>query len=273
MFHRFMMALVCIFFILFATLFFLVRFLENTSVFFPGKIINVNPSQVGLAYEDLYIRTSDGVKINAWLSTSSPKASTIIFAHGNAGTMGERVLKMKFWHDLGLNVLMFDYRGYGRSGGYPTEKGIYLDAEAVYDYLQSRKDIDSNRMIGYGASLGGVVIIDLATKRKLSAIIIESSFTSAKDMARRLYPMVPSFLMSIKFDSESKIGKITCPKLFLHSREDQTIPFRIGQKLYQAASEPKSFLLIHGGHNDMGAINNAEVRIEFKKFLETYSLL
>jgi fermentation-respiration switch protein FrsA (DUF1100 family) len=272
MLRRFMIALVGIFLILFVSVFFLVKFLEGSAVFFPGKTIHTTPSQAGLPYEDLYLITSDGTKINAWLVKNSVTASTIIFAHGNAGTMSERIMKIKFWHDLGLNVLIFDYRGYGHSEGHPTEKGIYLDAQAAYDYLQRRGDIDHNRIIAYGASLGGTVMIDLATKRKLAALIVESSLTSAKDMAQRLYPMLPSFLMSIKFDSISKIDKITIPKLFLHSREDRVVPFSMGQKLYETAADPKSFLLIYGGHNDGGSINDPRVREGFKKFLQTYSL-
>ena len=273
MLRRFMMVLILIFLILSIGFLLLVRFLEGNAVFFPGKTINATPAQIGLPYEDLYLTTSDGVKINAWLIKSSPTASSVIFAHGNAGTMGERLMKIKSWHDLGLNVLIFDYRGYGNSQGHPTEKGIYLDAQAAFDYLQKRPDVVPGRIIAHGASLGGVVMIDLAMKRKLAALIVESSFTSAADMAHRIYPMIPSFLMSIKFDSISKVGKIAVPILFLHSHEDQTVPFRMGQKLYETATGPKSFLLLHGGHNDGASINDPQVREGLKKFLETYSLL
>ena len=254
-------------------LFVLVKYLEHTAVFFPGRSMDSTPAQAGMPYEDLYLTTSDGVKINAWLVKSSPLASTILFAHGNAGTMSDRVMKIKFFHDFGLNVLVFDYRGYGKSQGYPTEKGIYLDAQAAYDYLQSRPDIDYQRIIGYGESLGGVVAVDLAARRKLAALIIESSITSAQDMAKRLYPFLPSFLMSLKFDSMSKIKNIDIPKLFLHSPEDQIVLLSMGQKLYEAASGPKSFLLTYGGHNDGVLINDHRVRDGFKKFLQTYSLL
>ncbi|MBI3602435.1 MAG: alpha/beta hydrolase [Candidatus Omnitrophica bacterium] len=268
-----MSTLAGIVFIVFVGLFVLVKYLEHTAVFFPSKSMDSTPAQAGMPYEDLYLTTSDGVKINAWLIKSSPQAATILFAHGNAGTMSDRVMKIKFFHDLGLNVLVFDYRGYGKSQGYPTEKGVYLDAVAVYDYLQSRPDIDHQRIIGYGASLGGVVAVDLATRRKLAALMIESSITSAKDMSQRLYPFLPSFLMSIKFDSMSKIKNIDVPKLFLHSPEDQIVPLSMGQKLYEAARGPKSFLFTYGGHNDGFLINDRRVRNGFKKFLQTYSLL
>lgn len=255
----------------FVAIFLLVKHLERTAVFFPGKVISTTPAHAGLSYEDLYIKTSDGIKINAWL-VKAGNAPTIIFAHGNAGTMSERVMKVKFFHDLGLNVLIFDYRGYGKSQGHPTEEGVYQDAQAVYDYLQTRTDIDRSRIIAYGASLGGVVAIDLASKRKLAGLVVESSITSAHDMARRLYPSLPSWMMSVKFDSLSKVGKITVPKLFLYSRQDEVVPFSMGHKLYEVAANPKSFIEISGGHNDGVFITDPSVREEFRKFLETYSL-
>ncbi len=268
-----MTTLIVTFFVLFIGIFSLVRYLEHTGVFFPGKYLNSTPSQAKMSYEDLYLTTADGVKINAWLIKSDPKASTIIFAHGNAGTMGDRVMRLRFLHDLGLNVLIFDYRGYGRSQGNSTEKGVYLDAQAAYDYLQNRSDIDHDRIIAYGASLGGVVMIDLATQRRVAALIVESSLTSAKDMAQRIYPFLPSFLMSIRFDSISKIYKIIIPKLFMHSPQDHIVPFGMGRKLYEMAVDPKEFLVIHGGHNDGALISDPQLKESFRNFLQKYSLL
>ncbi|MEI7997883.1 MAG: alpha/beta hydrolase [Candidatus Omnitrophota bacterium] len=267
-----MTALISAFLILFVGLFCLIKFLERTAVFFPGKYIDSTPSHAGLSFEDLYLTTVDHIKINAWFVKASSDASTIIFAHGNAGTMSDRVMRIKFLHDLGFNVLIFDYRGYGRSQGEPTEKGIYLDAQAAYDYLQTRMDINHERIIAYGASLGGVVMIDLATQKRFAALVVESSFTSAADMALRYYPLLPSFMLSIKLDSLSKINKITIPKLFLHSAEDQTVPFSMGQKLYTKAANPKSFLLIHGGHNDGALMSDTKAKESFLKFFKEYSL-
>ncbi|MBF0489756.1 MAG: alpha/beta hydrolase [Candidatus Omnitrophica bacterium] len=270
---RFMTILAILFLIVLTSLYLLVKFIERSSVFYPGKLIHTTPASVGLAYEDIFISTSDGVKINGWFVKSAVQpASTIIFAHGNAGTIGERILKVKFWHDMGCNILIFDYRGYGKSEGHPSEKGIYLDALAVYDYLQTRSDIDHARIIAYGASLGGAVVVDLATKRKLAALMVESSITSAADMARRLYPSLPAFFMSIKFDSIGKIGKITVPKIFMHSREDHIVPFEMGRKLYEKAKEPKAFLEIYGGHYEGGIVHDFRVKEGLKQFLQKYSL-
>ena len=129
----------------------------------------------------------------------------LIFAHGNAGNISDRLFKIKFFYDLGLNVFIFDYRGYGKSEGKPSEAGIYLDAQSAYDYLQSRGDVNMKNIILYGASLGGAVVIDLATHASAALLVVESSITNAQDMARIYYPFVPSFFLSLKFDSIDKV--------------------------------------------------------------------
>jgi fermentation-respiration switch protein FrsA (DUF1100 family) len=249
----------------------LVRYLEAKAVFFPSRTMENIPSHMGLAYEDVYFQTSDGVKINAWLVRNPNAVATVIFAHGNAGNMSDRLLKIKFFHDLGLNTLAFDYRGFGKSEGKPSEKGVYLDAQGAYDYLKSRSDV--GKIIGYGASLGGAVVIDLASKRPMDAIIIDSSFTSAKDMAQMIYPFVPKFFMNVKFDSLKKIKKVSAPKLFLHSPEDQVVPYQMGVKLYEAALEPKVFLKIHGGHNDGSITSDKQALETLNRFLKENQLL
>ena len=126
----------------------------------------VNPAGVRLPWEDVYFKTNDGVTLNGWFFKNPQARSTILFAHGNAGNMSDRLFKIKFFYDLGLNVFIFDYRGYGKSEGKPSEAGIYVDAQSAYDYLQSRPDVNMKRLILYGASLGGAVVIDLATHAK-----------------------------------------------------------------------------------------------------------
>ena len=230
-----------------------IHYFEYKSVFYPARFIAATPAAIGLPFDDVFIKTQDGVIINAWLVKSSTGRGTLIFFHGNAGNIGDRLEKIRLFHQLGLQVLIIDYRGYGKSQGRPSEAGIYKDAVAAYDYLRSRKDIANSHIIGYGDSLGGAVIIDLATKRDLSALIVHSSFTNAGDMAKTIYPFIPSFLLETKLDSAAKIRKITAPKLFIHSRADEIVPFRLGERLYQAASQPKEFLEISGGHNDTPA--------------------
>ena len=251
----------------------LVRYLERNGVFFPGKDMALDPSRVGLEFEDLHLTTADGVRINAWFVPYFRAGTTLIFAHGNAGTMSDRIIKVKFFHDLGLNVLIFDYRGYGRSQGKPSEKGLYLDVQAAYDHLKSRGNVDMDRIIAYGASLGGPVAVDLACHRPLAALVVDSSITSAKDMAGILYPYLPSFLLSLKFDSISKVKHLKMPKLFMHSPDDHVVPFSMGWRLFEAAATPKEFLRTSGGHNDVSIVSDPKAGAAFKKFLMSGGLL
>ncbi len=251
----------------------LVRYLERNGVFFPGKDMTLNPTFAGLEYEDQYLTTSDGYKINAWFIPSVGAVSTLLFAHGNAGTIADRIMKIKFFHDAGLNVLIFDYRGYGRSEGKPTEKGLYIDALTAYDYLKTRPDTLNTKVIMYGASLGGAVAIDLASQRPAAALVVDSSITSAKEMAGRLYPYVPSFFLSLKFDNLSKIKHLTMPKLFIHSPDDRLVPIAMGRRLYEAAPMPKEFLQTFGGHNDAQIVYDHVAGEAFKVFLKKQNLL
>jgi len=250
-----------------------VRYVESKSIFYPARSIAATPADIGLPFEDAFIKTQDNVTINAWLVKSSLGRGTLVFCHGNAGNIGDRLEKILLFHQLGMNVLIIDYRGYGKSQGRPGEAGIYQDAVAAYDYLRSRNDIDHSAIIGYGASLGGAVVIDLAAKRDLAALIIHSSFTNAADMAKTIYPFIPSFLLATKLNSVVKVRTITTPKLFIHSRADEVVPFRLGERLYQAAAKPKEFLEISGGHNDTPADAQEKMARGIITFLRQHNII
>lgn len=239
--------------ILFIIVFFyaLVRYLEKTSIFYPSRLIELTPDRFNLPFEDITVTTEDGVKINGWL-VKNPKAKcTLLFFHGNAGNISDRLMKLRFFHELGVNTFIVDYRGYGRSEGTPSEEGVYRDGRAAFDYLKARTDLKDIPVIIYGGSLGGAVAIDVATRRSnVDGLIIDSSFPSAPAMARRLYPFIPTFFMNVKFNSAQKVGKMSIPKLFMHSTEDTVVPFYMGRKLFDAAAEPKEFAELTGGHND-----------------------
>ena len=256
-----------------AGFFALVRYLESVGVFFPSREITVSPSVIGLPWEDVYFKTKDDVTINGWFFKNPQSKSTLIFAHGNAGNMSDRLFKIKFFYDLGLNVFIFDYRGYGKSKGRPSEAGIYLDAQGAYDYLQSLGYVNMSNIILYGASLGGAVIIDLATHRKVALMVVESSITNAQDMAKIYYPFVPSFILSLKFDSIDKVRELSVSKLFIHSPDDQVVPYWIGQRLFEAAGEPKEFLKTQGGHNDGSITAEPSAAEEFIRILKSKDLL
>ncbi len=249
-----------------------VRYLESTSIFHPSRDVRMAPAEFGLNFEDIYFKTPDGLKLHGWLLKQKGAQSTFLYLHGNAGNIGDRLEKVSLLMQSGVNVFLFDYRGYGLSQGRPSEAGLYADTLAAYDYLKSRSDIDPRRLMAYGASLGGVCAIDLATKRKLSAIVIDSSFPSAADMSKVFYPYLPTFFLSIKMDSISKVSSITIPKLFFHSPEDDVVPYALGKKLFAASGEPKTFVSTSGRHND-GHIVSREVWLKaLRDFLQRREL-
>ncbi len=225
------------------------KYLEKTNIFFPSKEIELKPDSLGLAFEDIYFYTSDQRRLNGWFVPANGNKKVLLFFHGNAGNISHRLDSITTFNKLGLGIFIIDYRGYGLSLGRPTEKGIYLDAQAAYDYLLSKKNIKAGSIIVYGESLGAQAAVDLASKNKVAALILEEAFPSAKDMSAAIYPFLPTIFLSIKFDSIGKIRKISCPKLIIHSRNDEIVPFRLGKKLYEAAAEPKEFLELRGGHN------------------------
>jgi len=226
-----------------------VKYLENHGIYYPAKNIEVTPELINLSFQDLYVKTKDNLLINAWLILKDNAKYTILFCHGNAGNIQDRLDKIEFFHRLGINVCIFDYRGFGKSQGRPSEQGLYVDTKAVYDYLVNNRKIKPEVIILYGESLGTAVAINLAQEVKIKALIMEGAFSRGRDMARKIYPFLPAFLFSNTFDSLSKIKVIDAPKLFIHSKDDEIVPFALAQKLYQTACEPKKFIAITGGHN------------------------
>ncbi|MFQ5865076.1 MAG: alpha/beta hydrolase [bacterium] len=232
----------------------LIRLFENKFIFFPFKYPQGywHPEVFGLQVEDCYFRTADGCQLHGWFFPKDSALATFLWCHGNAGNITDRLDNLAKLSKLPINVFIFDYRGYGRSEGSPNETGIYLDAEAAYDYLISRKDVEPDKIILFGRSLGGAVALDLATKRACAGLILESTFTSAKDMAKSAFGFIPAHLIiKSKFDSIEKISKIQVPILFLHGTSDRTVPFKLGRRLHEAANNPKEFYQIQGAdHND-----------------------
>lgn len=250
------------------------RWFERSNIYFPYRRIESTPDLIGLEYEDIYIETSDGVKLNGWfILAKDPPRATVLFFHGNAGNISHRLEIIKIFNDLDLNVFIIDYRGYGRSGGFPSEKGTYLDAQAAYDYLISRDDVDKEKIVIYGKSLGGAVAIDLATKVYARALISESAFTSVADIGQEVYPFLPIRLITtIKYDSLSKINKIDESKLIIHSKDDEIIPYHHGKKLFDSASDPKELYSMRGGHNEGILIYRDEYQKKCDKFLRSIGI-
>jgi len=245
-----------------------IRYIESHSIFFPMKEISSTPDAVRLSYEDVYFTASDGTLLNGWYIPAQKPGATLIFCHGNAGNISNRLDKAKVLHDLGQNVFLFDYRGYGRSKGSPSEAGVYRDAMAVYEYLTAKRKVSKSDIILYGESIGGAVAIEIARRVPVRALITEETFSSAKDMAKTAFPFIPYFLFSSRFDSLSKIKGITCPKLIIHSVDDEIVPFRQGEALFAAAPRPKTFLKLRGSHNTVFFDSRDEFVRGIKSFLE-----
>jgi fermentation-respiration switch protein FrsA (DUF1100 family) len=226
------------------------RYFERRNLYFPLRNIEATPGDIGLEYENVSLVTEDGIRISGWYIPSVKARATMIFCHGNGGNISHRLDKIYIFHNLGINVMIFDYRGYGSSKGRPSENGLYLDADAVYRYLVSDRKIPAHDIIAYGESLGGAVAVDLASRKTLGGIIIEGGFSSVRDMARRYFPFIPAFMYKSRYDSVIKIKKFEGPKLFLHSAGDDIVPYELGEKLYDAADGTKDFVRLNGGHND-----------------------
>ena len=209
------------------------------------------PRDWGMAFEQLTLTAADGTGIDAWyVPCDNPAARTVIVCHGNAGNITHRLDTIQTFNLLDVNVLIFDYRGYGRSEGSPSEDGTYQDAEAAWQYLVETRNVAPERIVIFGRSLGGGVAAHLAHTHTPGALILESTFTSMPDAAASIYPFLPvRWLCRISYDIASIIRRIDCPILVVHSRDDEMLPFEFGQALYEAAKEPKQFLEIHGSHN------------------------
>ncbi|UCH79899.1 MAG: alpha/beta hydrolase [Nitrospiraceae bacterium] len=244
-----------------------IRFLEQRSLYYPYRAIEITPKDIGIDYEDVMITTSDGVDIHGWFIPANGSDKILLFSHGNGGNISHRLEKIMMLHELNLNILIFDYRGYGKSSGKPTEPGLYLDAEALYMYLLREKAYDPEQIVAYGESLGGAVAIELAKRHTLQRLIIEGSFSSIKDIARTYFPFIPTFLYKTEYDSIQKIQDITVPKLIMHSIDDEIIPFKYGVALFDAAAGPKKFIVLKGGHNDSFLVSKEEYLSEIKAFL------
>ena len=228
-------------------------YVEKRFVFFPTYEVESTPDQLGLTYEDVSFNTADGFKLNGWFVPGTTDFTWLCF-HGNGGNIGHRATEVALLHrNLGMNLLIFDYRGYGKSEGTPSEQGTYRDARAALQYLEERSDLDPKRIVYFGHSLGTAVAVELATATPPLALILVSPFASVRDMAHIAFPLLPSaWLVRNRYDSLARIGTIQRPLLILHGEHDEIVPISQGDKLFQAANPPKRFqILPETGHNDI----------------------
>jgi len=243
-------------------------FRQESLIFFPDRHVRFTPADLGMAFEDVRLETSDGVTLAAWWVPAPQGRGALIFSHGNAGNMGDRVGKLRLFHDLGLSVLAFDYRGYGASQGKPSEEGTAHDMDAAVAHVRDSRGVPLDRTVFYGESLGGAVVIEAATRFPPAALVAESTLTSARAMARRHYPFVPPALVRVGYDSLSRVRRLACPTLFLHGPADTIVPFEMGEALFRAAPEPKRFAALVGDHNSGGILESPEACRKLAELLD-----
>jgi uncharacterized protein len=244
---------------------------QKGMIFYPVREITATPEHIGLQFEDVVLRTKDHVAISAWYIPSPQERAVILFCHGNAGNNSHRLDSIRIFHDLNLSVFIFDYRGYGKSEGSPTEEGTYLDAEAALDYLMNGKHIHPEKVVVFGRSLGGAIAAEVALRHKVGALIIESGFTSVPELGSKYFPFLPTTLLSrYSYDTVNKVGKISAPKLFIHSPYDEIIPFQHGRALYEQAAPPKEFLEIKGDHNSGFIVSGSVYADGLNNFISRY---
>jgi fermentation-respiration switch protein FrsA (DUF1100 family) len=283
------------------------RWFERSNIYFPDRQLVATPAQVGMPFEDIWLTTSDGVRLNGWFipagegesspgrhsgesrnpaldpgfrrgDVTGPIGITLMLCHGNAGNISHRLDKIARLRSLGVNVFIFDYRGYGKSRGRPSEEGTYRDAEAAYRWLVERRTRNVERdgsmnsrstsnvprstfhvprstfngIVLYGESLGCAVAVEMARRHPEAAgVILESAFTSTVDMAKRVFPWLPArWIIRYRYDNLSKMPLIKMPVLILHSPQDEIVPFDMAQKLFAAVPGSKTFVELLGDHNE-----------------------
>jgi uncharacterized protein len=227
-----------------------IRRLLNALLYFPARAIASAPDP---PFEDVAFETADGEQLHAWWAPAqAPRLGHLLHCHGNGGNIGDRVAHIALLAAAGFDVLAFDYRGYGRSSGRPSEHGTYVDARAARDALLRRDAIDAARLSYLGESLGAAVAIELAREHPPAGLILQSPFTSVRDMARLHYPVIPRALVPDAYPSLRLIRELDVPLLVLHGERDEIVPPLHGEALYEAARGPKRLELLPGvGHNDV----------------------
>jgi fermentation-respiration switch protein FrsA (DUF1100 family) len=250
----------------------LARIYEAKLIFapdYPGRLSG-DWQPKGLPVEDVWIDTAYGGRLHGWWIPNEAATLTFIAFHGNAANITNRAEVYKFLRSLPANVMAVEYRGYGKSTGEPSEAALYEDAESAYDYLVKTRHVLGEHIISFGQSLGTGVAVDLATRRKVRAIILEAPFASMKSVAKRLLPYTPGIglLAKSKFETARKLGEIKVPVLVVSCKNDPVLPSVLHEEVFRAAHEPKSFLQISGTcHEEASVVAPEEYRLKLSEFL------
>jgi uncharacterized protein len=255
---------------------------QTRMIFFPSATIESTPEDFNLPYEDVWLpvgNSARGERLHGWWIPSLERvqargSGVALHLHGNGENIGANVAQAARLHDAGLSVLLIDYRGYGRSsGGFPTEAKVYQDAEAAWRYLVNDRNVPPEQIFLYGHSLGGAIAIQLATQHPDAAgLIVESTFTSMRDMAYRTTPygfLPVDLILTQKFDSIAKISSLKMPLLIIHGTADIDVPYDMSQTLYAVASQPKTLWIVpEAGHNNVATTAGATYGQMLKSFVQ-----
>ncbi len=233
--------------------FLMLRWFEHSQVYHPDRLLTATGAELGRPFEDVRFKTSDGIALNGWFfpaGTNSPRRQrAVLVCHGNAGNIGDRLDLCGALLSTGVSVFVFDYRGYGRSEGRPSEEGTYRDVQAACHWLRQKGFFGTN-IIAFGESLGGGVAAELAVREPIGGLVLQSTFTSIPDMGAELFPWLPvRWLAKIRYDTRSKLPRVQVPVLVMHSPVDELVRIHHGRANFAAANEPKLFWELRGDHN------------------------
>lgn len=250
--------------------------IQRSKMYEPSALIQTTPDRLGMKYEQLPIPSGSGAEQGElytwWIPAEQADAPTLLYLHGNRRNISHLIDHTRHLHDAGYNLLIPDYRGYGKStGGAPSEAKMYEDAEAAWSYLLQQRHPDPRRTFIYGHSMGGAVAIDLALRHPEAAgLIVEGTFTSMRVMAQAEYPWLPvDMLLNQRFDALGKVGRLKLPVLFIHGTWDARTPYQMSQQLFQLAPQPKTLKLIEGGeHDNSSSIGLLEYRAALNEFTQ-----
>jgi hypothetical protein len=259
--------------------FFMLRRFEASVIFHPERAALGGAWRAPRGAEEVWFRNAEGQRLHGWLfqTATRPGGGAILYAHGNGGNVSYCVWVGESLAARGFDVLLFDYRGYGRSEGEPAgERGLYADTEAAYDYLTQERGHPARRVTLYGQSLGTAAVADVAARRECGALVLESGLSSAADMAALIMPWLPRFVRGLtrnKLDTVSKLPRVRCPVLVVHGDRDEIIPDAQGRRLFDAAPEPKRLLIIEGaGHNDLSIVGGGKYIDTLAEFVRRSNL-